>query len=104
MSLSRPNLIRVDGHSGGEVGIQTETPAGPNTITATHVLVATGRIPNTTEIGLDVAGVQLAPGGWIRVNDRLETTAADIWAIGECAGSPQFATISRAAIAARADA
>jgi pyruvate/2-oxoglutarate dehydrogenase complex dihydrolipoamide dehydrogenase (E3) component len=83
-------LIHVDGHSGGEVSIRTETPAGPNTITATHVLVATGRIPNTTEIGLGVAGVQLAPGGWIRVNDRLETTAADIWAIGECAGSPQF--------------
>ena len=69
--VTSANLIRVDGHSADEVSIQTETPAGPNTITATHVLVATGRIPNTTEIGLDLAGVQLAPGGWIRVNDRL---------------------------------
>jgi pyruvate/2-oxoglutarate dehydrogenase complex dihydrolipoamide dehydrogenase (E3) component len=41
-------------------------------------------------MGLDVAGVELDQRGYVRVNDRLETTASNVWAIGECAGSPQF--------------
>jgi pyruvate/2-oxoglutarate dehydrogenase complex dihydrolipoamide dehydrogenase (E3) component len=57
-------------------------------------LAATGRVPNTTGIGLDVAGVELDTRGYVRVNDRLETSAPDVWAIGECAGSPQFTHIS----------
>jgi len=82
--------ICVEGKPGDEVRIEVRTPDGPRTIQASHVLVATGRIPNTAGIGLETAGVELASGGWIRVNDRLETTAPSIWAIGECAGSPQF--------------
>jgi len=53
-------------------------------------MVAVGRIPNTSEIGLDKAGVELDARGFVRVNERLETTAPGVWAIGECAGSPQF--------------
>jgi pyruvate/2-oxoglutarate dehydrogenase complex dihydrolipoamide dehydrogenase (E3) component len=56
--------------------------------------VAAGRAPNTAGIGLDEAGVELDGRGYIRVNDRLETTASNIWAIGECAGSPQFTHVS----------
>ncbi len=66
------------------------TPAGERTIEASDVLVATGRTPNTADIGLDVAGVELDARGYVKVNDRLETTAGGVWAIGECAGSPQF--------------
>ena len=51
-------------------------------------------MPNTTGIGLDVAGVELDGRGYIAVNDRLETTAKDVWALGECAGSPQFTHIA----------
>src|SRR5215831_17678755 len=58
------------------------------------VLVATGRIPNTADIGLDKAGVELDAHRFVRVNDRLETSAPDVWAIGECAGSPQFTHVS----------
>lgn len=54
------------------------------------MLVATGRIPNTAGVGLDEVGVALDARGYIRVNDRLETTAPGVWALGECAGSPQF--------------
>jgi pyruvate/2-oxoglutarate dehydrogenase complex dihydrolipoamide dehydrogenase (E3) component len=58
------------------------------------ILVAAGRTPNTEGIGLDLAGVQLAERGYIKVNERLETTAPQVWAVGDCAGSPQFTHIS----------
>jgi pyruvate/2-oxoglutarate dehydrogenase complex dihydrolipoamide dehydrogenase (E3) component/pimeloyl-ACP methyl ester carboxylesterase len=83
-------LVRVDGRSGAEVTLAVRTPSGQTTIEASHILVATGRTANTARIGLELAGVELVEGGWIRVNDRLETTAPNVWAIGECAGSPQF--------------
>src|SRR6202043_2160401 len=51
-------------------------------------------ISNTTGIGLQEAGIELDSRGYIKVNDRLETTAPDIWALGECAGSPQFTHVS----------
>ena len=63
---------------------------GEHAIEGSDILVATGRIPNTDRTGLDVAGVELDDRGYIRVNERLETSASAVWAIGECAGSPQF--------------
>jgi pyruvate/2-oxoglutarate dehydrogenase complex dihydrolipoamide dehydrogenase (E3) component len=47
-------------------------------------------VPNTSGMGLELAGVSVTLEGWLQVNERLETTARDVWAIGECAGSPQF--------------
>ena len=70
------------------------TASGEQTIEGSDILVASGRIPNTVGIGLDEAGVELDGRGYIRVNHRLETTAPDVWAIGECAGSPQFTHVS----------
>ncbi|WP_324749226.1 FAD-dependent oxidoreductase [Sphingomonas sp. LY54] len=61
---------------------------------ATDILIATGRRPNTTGIGLEEAGVALDDRGYIAVNERLETSAPGVWAIGECAGSPQFTHVS----------
>jgi len=58
------------------------------------VLVATGRKPNTEGIGLELAGVELTDRGYIKVNERLQTTAPGVWAIGEVAGIPQFTHIS----------
>ena len=86
--------IAVQGRSGEGVSLTASTLAGAQTIEASDILVAIGRIPNTTGIGLDTAGVALDARGYIRVNDRLETTAPDVWAIGECAGSPQFTHVS----------
>jgi pyruvate/2-oxoglutarate dehydrogenase complex dihydrolipoamide dehydrogenase (E3) component len=60
----------------------------------THLLVAAGRVPNTKDIGLELTGVELIERGYIKVNERLETTAPGIWAVGEVAGSPQFTHIS----------
>ena len=59
-----------------------------------HLLVATGRTPNTEGLGLELAGVELTDRGYIKVNERLQTTAPGVWAIGEVAGSPQFTHIS----------
>src|SRR5256885_10703610 len=63
-------------------------------LTGTHLLVATGRTPNTEGLGLELAGVELTDRGYIKVNERLQTTAPEVWAIGEVAGSPQFTHIS----------
>jgi pyruvate/2-oxoglutarate dehydrogenase complex dihydrolipoamide dehydrogenase (E3) component len=86
--------LSVSGRSGDEVNLVVRTPAGEAKIQGSHILVAAGRVPNTAGIGLDETGVELDARGYIRVNDRLETTAPNIWALGECAGSPQFTHVS----------
>jgi pyruvate/2-oxoglutarate dehydrogenase complex dihydrolipoamide dehydrogenase (E3) component len=84
----------VQGRSGQTVSLQLRTPSGDQTIEGSDILVAAGRTPNTAGIGLEVAGVALDTRGYVAVNDRLETSAPDVWAIGECAGSPQFTHVS----------
>src|SRR5262249_9635980 len=86
--------LRGHGRSGGEVGLVVRTRSGEQNIEGSDILVATGRIPNTAGIGLEEAGVELDGRGYIRVNERLETSASEVWAIGECAGSPQFTHVS----------
>ena len=92
--LANAEVVAVDGRSGEVVRIVARTPSGENTIEASDILVAAGRVPNTAGIGLDEAGVELDERGYIRVNERLETSAPNVWAIGECAGSPQFTHVS----------
>ena len=92
--LVGPEITRVEGRSGKEVTVVVRTRAGEQRIEGSDILVAAGRIPNTADIGLDKAGIELDARGFVRVNERLETTAPDVWAIGECAGSPQFTHVS----------
>src|ERR1700730_6480816 len=80
----------IEGRSGDDVGVQLRTPAGERRIEGSDLLVALGRTPNTRGIGLESAGVELDLRGYVKVNERLETTAPGVWAMGECAGSPQF--------------
>lgn len=65
-----------------------------DTIYGTHLLVATGRKPNTSDLELDKAGVEVDEHGFILVNRRLETTAPGIWAMGDVTGGPMFTHIS----------
>jgi pyruvate/2-oxoglutarate dehydrogenase complex dihydrolipoamide dehydrogenase (E3) component len=81
------NVSRV---SGGSIHVTFDQGNREQIVEGTDLLVATGRTPNTQGIGLDKAGVELDARGYIRVNEHLETTAPGIWAMGECAGSPQF--------------
>jgi pyruvate/2-oxoglutarate dehydrogenase complex dihydrolipoamide dehydrogenase (E3) component len=88
--LTSTATLAVEGASGDRLGLTLRTPSGEQKIEASDLLLATGRVPNTAGIGLEIAGVELDQRGYVRVNERLETTAPDVWAIGECAGSPQF--------------
>jgi pyruvate/2-oxoglutarate dehydrogenase complex dihydrolipoamide dehydrogenase (E3) component len=84
----------VSGVSGQSVRVTLEQNGMEKTLEGTHLLVASGRVPNTKDIGLELAGVDLTEHGYIKVNERLETTAPGVWAVGEVAGSPQFTHIS----------
>ncbi len=92
--LLQTEIGQVEGRSGESVRAHIVTPNGPGSLEASDILVAAGRTPNTQGLGLEQAGVELTGRGYIRVNARLETTAPDIWAIGECAGSAQFTHVS----------
>jgi pyruvate/2-oxoglutarate dehydrogenase complex dihydrolipoamide dehydrogenase (E3) component len=89
------NTTRVQKQAGG-ISLTVETGAGANSVslTGTHLLVATGRRPNTADLGLDKAGVETNPQGFITVNNRLETNVAGIWALGDVKGGPAFTHIS----------
>ena len=88
--LVAAETLHVHGRSGEEVRLVVRTNSGEQHIEGSDILVAAGRIPNTAGIGLEEAGVAVDGRGYIRVNERLETSASEVWAIGECAGSPQF--------------
>lgn len=88
------HINRVSGNSGKSVTIVFEANGKEKTLTGSHLLVATGRTPNTEGLGLGLADVEVTDRGYIKVNERLQTTAQGVWAIGEVAGSPQFTHIS----------
>jgi pyruvate/2-oxoglutarate dehydrogenase complex dihydrolipoamide dehydrogenase (E3) component len=86
--------LLVNGTSGQHVSLVVKNPSGTQTVDATDILVAAGRIANTDSLNLAKAGVEVDGRGYIRVNERLETTAANIWAMGDCAGSPHFTHVA----------
>src|SRR5260370_16552077 len=76
---------RVERHSGTRIRVYVNDPRGDRAIEGTDILVATGRKANSDGIRLHNTAVQLAQRAYIKTNDRLETTAESIWAMGECA-------------------
>ena len=92
--LLNTEVLGVEGQSGDRVTLKLRNQRGAQTLQGTDLLAALGRTPNTSGIGLDRAGIEVTEKGHIRVNDRLETTAPNVWAIGECAGSPYFTHVS----------
>ena len=84
----------VSGKSGQSVKIVLERDGKQIHLEGSHLLVATGRAPNTVGIGLELTGVETTATGYIKVNERLETTAPGVLAIGEVAGSLQFTHVS----------
>jgi pyruvate/2-oxoglutarate dehydrogenase complex dihydrolipoamide dehydrogenase (E3) component len=85
---------QVEGRSGDRVRVQANDGRSKRTIEGTDLLVATGRTANTDGVGLELTGVQLDEHGYIKVNERLQTTSDNIWAMGDCAGSPQFTHVA----------
>jgi dihydrolipoamide dehydrogenase len=78
----------------GQIILKLKTATGSETVRGSDVLIATGRRPNTDDLGLDAAGVKLTPEGFIKVNGRLETNVPGIWALGDVKGGPAFTHIS----------
>ncbi len=78
----------------GSIELSIDTAAGPRSIRGSHLLVATGRTPNTKALDLATTGVETNDKGYIAVNDKLETSAPGIWALGDVTGGPAFTHIS----------
>ena len=92
---TRTKITQVEGMSGQMVRLRGHSGDGSEfCVEGSHLLVASGRTPNTDNIGLEEAGVELTQRGHVKVNERLETTAAGVWAVGDCAGSPHFTHIA----------
>lgn len=92
--VTEARISEVKGHSGDQITLHLVKGGESISLTGSHLLVATGRTPNTDGIGLDKAGVALTNKGFVQVNERLETTAPGVFAVGDCAGSPQFTHIA----------
>jgi pyruvate/2-oxoglutarate dehydrogenase complex dihydrolipoamide dehydrogenase (E3) component len=84
----------VSGVSGDSVSLSYYQHAEEKTLQGSHLLVAAGRAPNTHGLGLELAGVEVTKHGYIKVDDRLHTSAEGVWANGEVAGSAQFTHIA----------
>jgi pyruvate/2-oxoglutarate dehydrogenase complex dihydrolipoamide dehydrogenase (E3) component len=91
--LLQANPTHVE-QQNGQIVLQVQMGKSSETVRGSHLLVATGRRPNTDDLGLELAGVQLTAEGFVQVNDRLETTVPGIWALGDVKGGPAFTHIS----------
>jgi len=72
------------------VSVGVDCREGPPDIVGSHVLLATGRRPNTDDLGLDAAGVEIDTRGYIKVGEDLATSAPGVWALGDCNGRGGF--------------
>src|SRR6516225_4991296 len=78
----------------GRITLSSRVAAGALEFNGSHLLVATGRVPNTDDLGLEKAGVARNKDGSVKVNARLETNVPGVWALGDCKGGPAFTHIS----------
>ena len=92
--VTSARINRVEGQSGKLVKLYAVQNESEIILEGTHILVAGGRTPNTQDIGLELTGVETTDRGHVKVNERLETTAPGVWAVGDCAGSPHFTHIA----------
>jgi len=92
--VTNAQITRVEGKSGESVKLYATHQGKDVLLQGTHLLAASGRAPNTDGIGLDKASVATTERGFVKVNERLETTAPGVWAVGDCAGSPHFTHIA----------
>jgi pyruvate/2-oxoglutarate dehydrogenase complex dihydrolipoamide dehydrogenase (E3) component len=89
----KAKAIRVS-RSDGSIYLEVQKDGHSTTLAGSHLLVATGRVPNTDALNLPAAGIQMNDQGFIQVNHRLETTAGGIYALGDIKGGPAFTHIS----------
>jgi pyruvate/2-oxoglutarate dehydrogenase complex dihydrolipoamide dehydrogenase (E3) component len=92
--LLNTEAARVEKSGDGEIRLTARTPEGERTLSGSHLLAAAGRVPNTETLNLSSAGIETDKNGFINANDRLETGAPGVYAIGDVKGGPQFTHIS----------
>ena len=83
------NCLKVSRKDGG-IALKVSCEQGPIEVLGSHLLLATGRRPNTDDLGLDRAGVKQDKRGYIEVDDELRTSVPGIWALGDCNGRGAF--------------
>jgi pyruvate/2-oxoglutarate dehydrogenase complex dihydrolipoamide dehydrogenase (E3) component len=91
--LLNARTTSVEGKSGA-ITLSFESSAGVSNVTGSHLLLATGRSPNTNDLDLAKVGIETDKSGFIKVNGRLETNVPGVWALGDCKGGPAFTHIS----------
>ncbi|MCH7948177.1 MAG: FAD-dependent oxidoreductase, partial [candidate division Zixibacteria bacterium] len=77
-----------------KIKVEATIDGKTKTFTGSHLFIATGRVPESNELNLKAAAVKTNARGFIKVNSRLETTAKNIYAIGDVNGAPAFTHIS----------
>ena len=92
--ISDAEIIKAEKSPGGKIVITIKKDGQQQQITASHLLIAAGRSPQTKTLNLDKAGVEVDEKGYIKVNDKLETTAAGIYALGDVKPGPAFTHIA----------
>lgn len=75
---------------GDKIALELDCKTGENRAVTSHLLLATGRKPNTDDLGLDKAGIETDDRGYIKVNDKLETNVPGVYALGDCNGQGAF--------------
>ena len=88
--LMESEIQSVTGRSGSGVQLQVRTAGSDRSISASDILVAVGRTPNTDRLHAEKGNVRLVSNGYVQVNEHLQSSAEGVWAMGECAGSPKF--------------
>lgn len=88
------HAVRVVAPGPGAVALTVRTAEGEKTLPGSHLLVATGRVPNTESLNLSAAGVRVDAKGFVPVNDVLETNVAGVHALGDVNGGPAFTHVS----------
>ncbi len=91
--LLNAKASRVSGREGA-VSVAFDRVDGPGTVEGSHLLIATGRVPNTEALHVEHVGVTLTDKGYVQVNERLETSVPGIWALGDVTGGPPYTHIS----------
>jgi pyruvate/2-oxoglutarate dehydrogenase complex dihydrolipoamide dehydrogenase (E3) component len=86
--------IRIEPGREAAVSVTAMTADGERMVSGSHLLLATGRDPSTATLGLDAAGVERHARGFVKVNERLQTTAPGIYAAGDVTGEPEFTHVS----------
>ena len=91
--LLNAKASRISGRQ-SSISVAFEGAKGPGTIEGSHLLIATGRVPNTEALHVEHVGVTLTDKNYVQVNERLETTVPGIWALGDVTGGPPYTHIS----------